>query len=253
MNVQEQVHQLLAPIVATLSVEIYDVEYSGSTLRVLVNDATGAITTDQLAAVNRLISPILDHHDPIPGRYTLEVSSPGLERPLKRAAHLQRAVGEEVLVKMVPAVRPRRYKGRLTAFEPTPGVSEGVEPGTPTGPSDVVHLDAPDPAAPAPSIDGTVPLAGEIVVEVAEVDGVPGAEPTIHRLSLDSVASMRTVFSWGPGPKPGSPKPGSPKPVKAGSPKPGKAGSAKSRPRQPEKTQSGSPEESPMPEVSDDQ
>ncbi len=245
MNVQEQVHQLLAPIVATLSVEIYDVEYSGSTLRVLVNGANGAITTDQLAAVNRLISPILDHHDPIPGRYTLEVSSPGLERPLKRAAHLQRAVGEEVLVKMVPSIRPRRYKGRLTAFEPAPEVSEGVEPGTPTGPSDAVHPDASDPVAPAPSIDGSVPLAGEIVVEVAEVDGVPGAEPTVHRLSLDSVASMRTVFSWGPGPKPGSPKPGSPKAVKARS--------AASRPRQPEKTQSGSPEESPMPEVSDDQ
>lgn len=245
MNVQEQVHHLLAPIVATLSVEIYDVEYSGSTLRVLVNDATGAITTDQLAAVNRLISPILDHHDPIPGRYTLEVSSPGLERPLKRAAHLQRAVGEEVLVKMVPSVRPRRYKGRLTAFEPAPGIGEGVEPGTPAGPSDAVSLDASDPVAAMPSIDGSVPLAGEIVVEVAEVDGVPGAEPTVHRLSLDSVASMRTVFSWGPGPKPGAPKPGSPKPAKARA--------AASRPRQPEKSQSGSPEESPMPEVSDEQ
>lgn len=213
MNVQEQVHELLAPVVATLSVELYDVEFSGSTLRVLVQDATGAITTDRLAEVNRLISPILDQHDPIPGRYTLEVSSPGLERPLRRAAHLQRAVGEEVLVKMVPAVQPRRYKGRLAAFEPA--------------------------AAEPPPDGGTLP-AGEIVVEAAEVDGVPSAEPAPQRLDLASVASVRTVFSWGPGPKPGSPKPG-------------QARAAKARPRQPDKTQPGSPEESPVPEVSDEQ
>lgn len=218
MNVQEQVEELLAPVVATLAVELYDVEFSGSTLRVLVQDAAGAITTDRLAEVNRLISPILDQHDPIPGRYTLEVSSPGLERPLRRAAHLRRAVGEEVLVKMVPAVKPRRYKGRLTAFEPA-----GAEP---------------DPSG------ATLP-AGEIVVEAVEVDGVPAAEPAPQRLDLASVASLRTVFAWGPGPKPGSPKPGSPKPAKAGA--------AKANPRQPDKTQPGSPEESPMPEVSDEQ
>ena len=219
MNVQEQVEELLAPIVATLSVELYDVEFSGSTLRVLVQDAAGAITTDRLAEVNRLISPILDQHDPIPGRYTLEVSSPGLERPLRRAAHLRRAVGEEVLVKMVPAVKPRRYKGRLTAFEPA-----GSEP--------VVDGDTLASLSSLP--------AGEIVVEAAEVDGVPAVEPAPQRLDLASVASVRTVFAWGPGPKPGSPKPG-------------QARAAKARPRQPDKTQPGSPEESPMPEVSDDQ
>lgn len=218
MNVQEQVHELLAPIVATLSVELYDVEFSGSTLRVLVQDATGAITTDRLAEVNRLISPILDQHDPIPGRYTLEVSSPGLERPLRRAAHLQRAVGEEVMVKMVPAVQPRRYKGRLAAFEPA-----------------AVPVERPE-----ADLGGSPLPEGEIVVEAAEVDGVAAAEPTAHRLSLDAVASVRTVFSWGPGPKPGSPKPG-------------QARSAKPRPRQPVKTQPGSPEESPVPEVSDEQ
>lgn len=206
MNVQEQVLELLAPIVATLSVELYDVEFSGSTLRVLVEDTAGAITTDRLAQVNRLISPILDQHDPIPGRYTLEVSSPGLERPLKRPAHLQRAVGEEVLVKMESSVKPRRYKGRLTAFEPD------------------TH---------------------EIVVEAAEVDGVPAAEPEAHRLDMASVATIRTVFSWGPGPKPGA--------AKTGAAKPGQAKAAKARPRQPDKTQPGSPEESPTPEVSDEQ
>lgn len=240
MNVQEQVHELLAPIVATLSVELYDVEFSGSTLRVLVQDPAGGITTDRLAQVNRLISPILDQHDPIPGRYTLEVSSPGLERPLKRAAHLQRAVGEEVLVKMVPAVRPRRYKGRLTAFEPAATLAPAAE----------AEGSEPEPGGAEPAIDGTTLLDGEIVVEVAEVDGVPAAEPAAHRLSLASVASVRTVFSWGPGPKPGSPKPGAAKP---GAAKTGQARSAKARASQPDKTQPGSPEESPMPEVSDEQ
>ena len=123
MNVQEQVLELLSPIMATLAVELYDVEHNGAMLRVVV-DGPGGITSDRLAEVSRLISPILDQHDPIPGRYTLEVSSPGLERHLKRAAHLERAVGEHVLVKMVPSVRPRRYKGRLAGFDPTPEPAE---------------------------------------------------------------------------------------------------------------------------------
>lgn len=237
MNVQEQVLELLAPIVATLSVELYDVEFSGSTLRVLVQEPSGAITTDRLAQVNRLISPILDQHDPIPGRYTLEVSSPGLERPLRRAAHLQRAVGEEVLVKMAPSVRPRRYKGRLTAFEAAPGIDDEVEPGTSPGPADRAAIGTTVPVAPAPAIDGTLPLQGAITVEVAEVDGVPVADLEPHRLSLESVASVRTVFAWGPGPKPGSPE----------------DRAARARPRQPDKMKPGSPEESPLPEVSDEQ
>ncbi|MEM7321925.1 MAG: ribosome maturation factor RimP [Actinomycetota bacterium] len=107
-----QVFSLLAPVVATADVELLDVDWTGGTLQVIVDHQDG-VTLDQLASVNRLVSPILDQHDPISGRYTLEVSSPGVERPLRRPAHYQRAVGEVVIVKTEPHVQPRRVKGTL--------------------------------------------------------------------------------------------------------------------------------------------
>ena len=66
-----------------------------------------------MADVNRAVSPLLDDHDPIPGRYTLEVSSPGVERPLRVVDHFVRAVGEDVIIKMSAGIEPRRLKGRL--------------------------------------------------------------------------------------------------------------------------------------------
>jgi len=169
MAVQDQVHDLLEPIVATLDVELVDVTFTGGTLRVTV-DRNDGITTESLAEVNRLISPILDQHDPIPGRYTLEVSSPGLERPLRRLSHYQRALGELVLMKMIPGVEPRRVKGRLVEIATT----EAAE-------------------------------AILLAIDVAEIDGVELEEPERRDIRLADVASARTSFDWGPGPKPGQP------------------------------------------------
>lgn len=107
-----RIYELLAPIVATADVELLDVEWTGGTLQVIVDHEDG-VNIDSLATVNRLVSPILDQHDPISGRYTLEVSSPGVERPLRRSAHYQRAIGEVVIVKTEPHVEPRRVKGTL--------------------------------------------------------------------------------------------------------------------------------------------
>lgn len=114
--VADRVHDLVAPVVATFGVELVDVEWTGGTLRVVV-DQPGGITTEKLTEVNRLISPLLDQHDAVPGRYLLEVSSPGVERALRTHAHFVRAIGEDVTVKLVPAVEPRRVRGRLTAVD----------------------------------------------------------------------------------------------------------------------------------------
>ncbi len=116
MSVADTVAELLRPVVATLGVELIDVEWIGASLRVIV-DEPGGISTDQLASVNRIISPLLDQHDPVPGRYTLEVSSPGVERKLTRPDHFVRAIGEGVIVKLNAGVEPRRLKGTLTAFD----------------------------------------------------------------------------------------------------------------------------------------
>ena len=83
MGVVERVHPLVAPILADLGLELYDLEHAGGILKVVI-DRDGGVDLEEIALATRLISRELDHSDPIPGRYTLEVGSPGLERPLRR-------------------------------------------------------------------------------------------------------------------------------------------------------------------------
>lgn len=178
MSIPETVTELLEPVVATLDVELLDVEWNGNSLRVVVDrtwapgevvDKTNGITTQQLADVNRLISPILDQHDPVPGRYTLEVSSPGVERKLTKLDHYRRAIGEAVVVKMIPGVEPRRVKGDLVAVD-----DEGR----------------------------TITVVGD------EIDGIDQADPEPALIDIASIQKARTSFDWGPAPKPGGPNKG---------------------------------------------
>lgn len=110
---------LLAPVVEALGYELWELEYSagrGNGLLRLYIDAEAGITVDDCERVSRAVSEHLDAADPIPGQYTLEVSSPGLERPLRSAAHFARFVGEPVSVETVqPLEGRRRFKGRLAA------------------------------------------------------------------------------------------------------------------------------------------
>lgn len=110
---------LLAPVVEALGYELWELEYSAGRgtglLRVYI-DAEAGITLDDCERVSRAVSEQLDAADPIPGQYTLEVSSPGLERPLRSPAHFARFVGEPVFVETVqPLEGRRRFKGRLAA------------------------------------------------------------------------------------------------------------------------------------------
>lgn len=134
--VAERVHDLVQPALASVDVELVDVEWTGGTLRISV-DQGGGISTQKLTEVNRVLSPLLDEHDPVPGRYLLEVSSPGVERPLRTRTHFERAVGEDVTVKLVPTVEPRRIRGRLIEFDGGQLIIEAVE-------IDGVDLDGPD-------------------------------------------------------------------------------------------------------------
>jgi ribosome maturation factor RimP len=109
----------LGPLVEGLGYELWELEYSpgrGSGLLRLYIDAEAGITLDDCEQVSRVVSEVLDAEDPIPGQYTLEVSSPGLERPLRTAAHFARFVGETVHVETVQAFEGRRrFKGALVA------------------------------------------------------------------------------------------------------------------------------------------
>ena len=109
----------LAPLVEGLGYELWELEYSpgrGSGFLRLYIDAAAGITLDDCERVSRAVSEVLDAEDPIPGQYTLEVSSPGLERPLRTAEHFARFVGETVSVETVQAIEGRRrFKGELLA------------------------------------------------------------------------------------------------------------------------------------------
>lgn len=129
MNVSERVRALIEPVLAEQGFEVVDVEHAGATLRVFV-DCPGGIDLDAIAAASEVVSSLLDAADPIPTRYTLEVSSPGIERPLRTPDHFRRFVGTPVSVRTQPGVEgERRLDGTLTAADDE-GITvtvEGVE------------------------------------------------------------------------------------------------------------------------------
>jgi ribosome maturation factor RimP len=117
--VLSRVRLLVAPIVSDLGLDVYDIEQRGGTLRITLDtpaDAPGGVTLDVLALASRLMSKELDQHDPIPSRYTLEVTSPGVERALRVPEHFQRAVGNPVAIRLANVdADQRRVHGVIVA------------------------------------------------------------------------------------------------------------------------------------------
>jgi ribosome maturation factor RimP len=152
-DVAARVSELVEPLLEARGAELYDVVLGGATLQVLV---AGQVDVEVLADLTRDISAALDEDDPMPDRYTLEVSTPGLERTLRTPSHFTGAIGERVKVKTNPNTEgDRRVDGVLTAAD-----DEGF------------------------------------VVDT-------GTEQ--RRMSYGDVERARTVFEWGPPPKPVSP------------------------------------------------
>lgn len=98
---QESIEELVTPYLKYQGADLVDMQLSGSprnrTLRIDVDRMEG-ITVDECARLSRGIADVLDTHDPISGRYVLEVSSPGLDRPLKSDRDYERAVGQTVRI-----------------------------------------------------------------------------------------------------------------------------------------------------------
>ena len=112
-----QLNTLFAPVVEGLGYEFVGLEYfSGSSpaiLRIYIDHEQG-ITVDDCAAVSRQVSAVLDVEDPIAGEYTLEVSSPGMDRPLFIAAHYQQFIGNKIKCKLrMPQDGRRNFAGKL--------------------------------------------------------------------------------------------------------------------------------------------
>ncbi len=102
-TVEQQVAQLVAPLIGEKGLELVDIEYvkEGASwyLRIYI-DKEGGVELDDCADVSHAVSDVLDRADPIPQSYMLEVSSPGLERPLKKEEDFQRFQGKMVTVKL---------------------------------------------------------------------------------------------------------------------------------------------------------
>jgi ribosome maturation factor RimP len=98
----EEVSTLAAAVAERRSLRLWDIQVGGrpgqAVVRVFV-DAEGGVDLDTVAEVSEELSRGLDLHDPIPGRYTLEVSSPGLERNLSRPEHYRLSEGQRVVIK----------------------------------------------------------------------------------------------------------------------------------------------------------
>jgi ribosome maturation factor RimP len=157
MSTIDRVRDIVVPLLEARGLDLYDVEQHGPVLRVTI-DRPGGVDLDAVGEATKAISLALDEHDPVPGKYTLEVSSPGLERTLRTPEHFALAVGDEVNVKTTAAYEgPRRLTGTLVAAD-----DDGVR----------IRVDGPD--------------GDELAIAYGDVE------------------KARTVFDWGPTPKPGT-------------------------------------------------
>ena len=114
-----QVENLVGPLFLQENIELVDLTYQkgpgGWTLSFFI-DKPGGVTLDDCALWNERIGQILDQHDFIPHAYSLEVSSPGLDRPIKKLSDYQRFLGERVSVKLyAPLNGQKNFHGRLKA------------------------------------------------------------------------------------------------------------------------------------------
>ena len=159
--VVRRLRELVTPIASDLQLDLYDIEQRGATMRVTLDTPPGSdssVDLDQLALATRLISRELDHADPIPGNYTLEVTSPGVERTLRTPAHFRREIGKTVSVRLANVeADERRFEGVLIGADDT----------------------------------------------TATIRVVDGDDITDRGGELASIDRARTVFEWGPQPKPG--------------------------------------------------
>lgn len=152
MNVTERVRALVEPALVPAGLEVVDVSFAGHTLKILV-DRPGGLDLEVVADATRVVSDLLDEDDPVPGHYTLEVSSPGVERPLRTPEHFRRFVGTRIAVRTNQGVDgDRRIEDVLTAAD-----DEGIVVGG-------------------------------------------------RALAYVDIERARTVFAWGPAPKPAGSK-----------------------------------------------
>ncbi|MGI6001793.1 ribosome maturation factor RimP [Lachnoclostridium sp. An131] len=118
---EQKTEKLLEPILEEHHFELVDVEYvkeGGSWYLRAYIDKPGGITVDDCEVVNRALGDLLDEHDFIEDSYILEISSPGLGRPLKKERDFERSLGEEVEIRTYRMVnKEKEFRGILKAYD----------------------------------------------------------------------------------------------------------------------------------------
>ena len=123
-DILEKVRQFAGPLAAQEGLELVDVEFGGGGGRQILRlfiDKQGGVSLDDCSNVSRVVSAALDVEDPLDGAYDLEVSSPGLDRPLRTPEHFARYAGQRVKVKTFAPIDPadnrKVFIGTLQGFE----------------------------------------------------------------------------------------------------------------------------------------
>ena len=121
MKTTEICENLCRATIESMGFELYDVEYQkeyGDWVLTFYIDKPGGVTIDECEAVSRAIELILDEKDPIDSEYMLSVSSLGIDRPLKKSRDFERAMGQELEIKLyAPQNGKKQWIGTLTAFD----------------------------------------------------------------------------------------------------------------------------------------
>ena len=116
-GVAADIAALVEPALGDLGFRVVRVTVSGrngTTVQIMAERSDGTITVEDCADISRHLSPLLDAHDPIVGRYTLEISSPGIDRPLVRASDFEAWAGHEAKIETKELVADRRrFRGVL--------------------------------------------------------------------------------------------------------------------------------------------
>ncbi|WP_455488401.1 ribosome maturation factor RimP [Haemophilus sp.] len=120
-TLEQNLQEMLQGAVEDLGCELWGIECQRAgcfmTVRLFI-DKEGGVTVDDCADVSRQVSAILDVEDPIADKYNLEVSSPGLDRPLFTLPQFERYVGQDISVYLrIPVMERRKWQGKLERIE----------------------------------------------------------------------------------------------------------------------------------------
>ena len=121
MDGNSRIARLIAPPLEAMGFDLVRVRFGGGrrpVLQIMAERPDGTMTVEDCAEVSRAVSAVLDIEDPIPGEYLLEVSSPGIDRPLTRLADFERFKGFDAKVELsLPLNGRKRFRGRLDGLE----------------------------------------------------------------------------------------------------------------------------------------